>query len=87
MLLEPPKKLITISLYKIVRNPVYISHFLILLGEFLLFGEILLLGYLMLYVIGIHAYLVLFEEKGLEKRFGKEWLEYKTRVLRWIPRV
>ena len=30
---------------------------------------------------------LLAEEKGLEKRFGDEYLKYKARVPRWIPRL
>jgi len=32
-------------------------------------------------------YLPLFEEKDLEKRFGSDYMRYKTNVPRWLPRL
>jgi len=32
------------------------------------------------------VYFLLYEEPGLERRFGEEYLSYKRNVPRWIPR-
>lgn len=34
-----------------------------------------------------HLFSKVFEEPGLKKRVGDEYLEYKQRVRRWIPRI
>jgi protein-S-isoprenylcysteine O-methyltransferase Ste14 len=33
------------------------------------------------------VYIPFREEKGLEKRFGPEYIEYKKHVPRWFPRT
>jgi len=38
------------------------------------------------FALGNAIYFPLVEEKGLEKRFGDDYLEYKQNVPRWIPR-
>jgi protein-S-isoprenylcysteine O-methyltransferase Ste14 len=37
-------------------------------------------------VIVNHAYFLLAEEPGLERRFGDEYRAYKRAVPRWVPR-
>jgi protein-S-isoprenylcysteine O-methyltransferase Ste14 len=39
------------------------------------------------FFIGNAIYFPLIEEKGLEKRFGDEYRDYKANVPRWIPRL
>jgi protein-S-isoprenylcysteine O-methyltransferase Ste14 len=34
-----------------------------------------------------NLYFLLFEEPGLQRRFGKDYLYYKKKVRRWIPRL
>ena len=59
----------------------------------ILFGETILLGspplfYWFAIFFFINAlYIPLVEERGLERRFGTEYLEYKKNVPRWIPRM
>lgn len=85
--IHAPKKFVIEGLYRYVRNPMYVGDFMIFLGEFLFFGHLLLLVYLITAVIFIHLMVIFKEEKALEKKFGKEYLNYKTRVPRWIPYI
>jgi len=82
--IEPPYKLVAKGFYKYTRNPMYFSYFFIILGEFFLFGHMLLFYYFLFIVFLISVYLIFFEEPGLEKRFGEEYLLYKKKVPRWI---
>jgi protein-S-isoprenylcysteine O-methyltransferase Ste14 len=43
--------------------------------------------WMMVFFIGNAIYFPLIEEKGLEKRFGNEYRNYKANVPRWIPRL
>ncbi|MGD9372173.1 MAG: hypothetical protein PVF14_12190, partial [Desulfobacterales bacterium] len=43
--------------------------------------------WLVVFFVGNAIYFPLVEEKGLEKRFGREYLEYKAQVPRWLPRL
>jgi protein-S-isoprenylcysteine O-methyltransferase Ste14 len=77
---DPTKKLITMSLYSHVRNPLILSLIIILVGEAILFASygIALLATLNFVINTI--YFIFSEEPGLEKRFGEEYIEYKKNV-------
>ena len=64
----------------------YLWFFVILLGEFLVFGQLMFLFGFLLAIVGFHLYVVYFEEPGLKKRFGQEYLDYLKKVPRWLPR-
>jgi len=84
---EAPQKLITSGVLQYTRNPMYLGYFSVVLSEFFLFGHILLLVYLVVLALFVHFMVVYVEEKGLEQKFGYEYVEYKKRVPRWIPRL
>lgn len=70
--------------FRFSRNPIYLS------GIILLFGIALLLGSLITFVFPTVLLLILewlyipIEERMLEDTFGSSYLDYKTRVRRWI---
>lgn len=37
-------------------------------------------------MLGIHAFVVLYEEPTLGRTFGTEYDAYRARVRRWLPR-
>jgi protein-S-isoprenylcysteine O-methyltransferase Ste14 len=59
----------------------------------LLLGEAALLGSFPLLVWGVSVfavnavYLPFVEERGLRRRFGEEYDEYRANVPRWLPRL
>ena len=83
---DPPKELVATGLYQYVRNPIYVSVILILLGHFLWFGYASLLLYAGLAFAGTHLFVTLYEEPHLRARFGSRYEDYRSRVPRWIPR-
>lgn len=84
--INPPKKFVTVGLYKFVRNPMYLGAFMIILSEFFIFGHLLLLVYLLIMTVIANFFVILYEEKDLKKRFGKKYIDYIKKVPRWIPR-
>jgi protein-S-isoprenylcysteine O-methyltransferase Ste14 len=84
---EPPRKLVIRGPYRYVRNPMIIGVLLILLAEALLFQSWLIALWMMFFFMGNAIYFPLIEEKGLEKRFGDDYREYRTHVPRWVPRL
>lgn len=83
---DPPKELVATGFYRYVRNPIYIGAFLIFLAHFLWFGYLNLLLYTAFSLIGVHLYIIAFEEPNLKRKFGASYEEYCRRVPRWIPR-
>lgn len=83
---DPPKKLVVTGFYRYVRNPIYVGVLLIFLGHFLWFGYWALLIYTVLAFIGVHVFVVLYEEPTLKRKFGATFEAYLQKVPRWIPK-
>ncbi len=83
---DPPKELVVTGPYHYVRNPGYVGVVFIFLGHFLWFGYWALLNYATLAFIGVHFFVVLYEEPTLKGKFGGSYEEYLKRVPRWIPK-
>jgi protein-S-isoprenylcysteine O-methyltransferase Ste14 len=84
---DPPKKLVVRGPYRFVRNPMISGALLILLAEALFFQSWPIAAWMIVFFIGNCIYFQRIEEKGLEKRFGNDYLEYQAHVPRWIPRL
>ncbi|MGD8369929.1 MAG: isoprenylcysteine carboxylmethyltransferase family protein [Syntrophobacterales bacterium] len=84
---DPPKKLVVRGPYRHVRNPMISGALLLLLAEAMLLQSWPIAIWLVLFFIGNSIYFPLVEEKGLEKRFGDDYREYRANVPRWIPRL
>lgn len=85
--IQAPEKFVVEGLYKFIRNPMYLGDFMIILSEFFIFGHLLILIYLAIIIPFVNFMVIFKEEKQLEKRFGKEYAEYKEKVSRWIPHL
>lgn len=85
--LDPPRELVLSGLYLWIRNPMYLLYVVIVLGEALLYRSFALLAYAIAFWSMTHIYVVAFEERGLERRFGAAYTEYCQRVGRWFPRA
>lgn len=82
--LVPQRTLVISGPYRFTRNPLYLGG-----NVFIFFGAALLFGSPgALLITAAHLPLVdLFirrEERQLEKTFSADWLEYKSRVRRWL---
>jgi protein-S-isoprenylcysteine O-methyltransferase Ste14 len=78
------KSLVTSGFYRITRNPMYLGMLFILLGAAFKFGSFSALLPIPLFVAVIHFNFILGEEEFLEEAFGEDFLEYKSRVRRWL---
>jgi protein-S-isoprenylcysteine O-methyltransferase Ste14 len=84
---DPPLHLVVRGIYRHVRNPMHTGLFGVLFGEGILLRSA---GVLVLaaVVVWVHLlYIPLFEERGLEQRFGEAYRDYKRHVPRWIPKL
>ena len=84
--IDPPKHLVVRGLYRVVRNPMYVAVFWILLGQSLFFKSLWLFYYAIAAGIVIHLFVMFYEEPALRRKFGAEYDAYCRRVYRWLPR-
>ena len=71
------------GLYKVSRNPQWVSFALVLIGFSLMVGSWMVLGLLLVRVIMNH-FRILGEEKALENQYGDSYLAYKNSVPRYL---
>ena len=83
---KPPDILITDGIFKYVRNPMYLGILLIYIAVICFSISLISLGVFIAIFI-VYDKMVKIEEKILEEIFGNEFLEYKKKVSRWIPKI
>ncbi|MBU3940672.1 MAG: isoprenylcysteine carboxylmethyltransferase family protein [Nanoarchaeota archaeon] len=81
---EIPNKLVKYGAFKITRNPCYLGMALTLLGVSIWLGSLVSFIFPFLFIVLTNIFTIPIEEKNLEKKFGKEYLDYKKKVRRWI---
>jgi protein-S-isoprenylcysteine O-methyltransferase Ste14 len=80
----PPQDLVVVGLYRISRNPMYISVVLVLAGWAIGFRSRDLLVYAVAVAVAFHLRVVFGEEPWLSRTHGEQWHRYKERVPRWL---
>ena len=83
---DPTRRLVIIGIYRWVRNPIYLGGASVLLGVAFARQSPTLLVVACLFLPVMHLSVVRKEESRMEHDFGDEYLTYKRRVPRWIPR-
>lgn len=73
----------TTGIYKFSRNPMYASFIFLNTATFLFLPSILLL-FVMIYGMVVHHFIILGEEKYLDREFGDEYRKYMSRVPRYL---
>ena len=81
---EGPTKLEVSGPFAISRHPMYLGMAIILLGTSVVLGSLIAFIFPISFVIVMNVIFIPLEERNLEKIFGKEYLDYKQKVRRWI---
>ncbi len=83
---DAPRRFVAVGPYRWVRNPIYISALLVVLGEAWLFLSLPLMLYAGGMAIGFHLFVIGYEEPTLRQRFGNSYESYLQSVPRWMAR-
>jgi protein-S-isoprenylcysteine O-methyltransferase Ste14 len=84
--MDPPRFIVRGGLFRVVRNPMYLSVLTALAGEALLFRSLALIAWAGIVAIWFHLFVVVYEEPRLCRQFGAAYEEYCRAVGRWLPR-
>jgi len=83
--LWPPRQLVRVGPYRWLRNPMNLGEALLFLAIAMWFASPALAAYALGAWFVFHAFVVLYEEPGLVRRFGRDYEEYARGVGRWLP--
>lgn len=80
------QRLVTYGIFAWVRNPLYVGNLFAWLGVVVASGVLWFLPVAVVLFAVEYTFIVRFEEGVLESTFGEEYLAYKRRTPRWVPR-
>jgi protein-S-isoprenylcysteine O-methyltransferase Ste14 len=80
------QRLVTYGIFSWARNPLYIGNLLIWTGFVIGSGVLWFIPVAIALFAIEYTLIVRYEEGVLESIFGTEYLEYKARTPRWLPR-
>jgi len=80
------QRLVTYGVFSWSRNPLYNGNFLIWMGFVVISGVLWFLPVAIVLFAIEYSFIVRYEEGVLESIFGEEYLAYKRRTPRWLPR-
>ncbi len=85
----PPRRLVVVGFYRYVRNPMYVGFAAGWIGLWVVFGHAnpAAIAAVAAVALGIHLFVVFYEEPTLRRKFGRDYEEYCRNVRRWSPRV
>jgi protein-S-isoprenylcysteine O-methyltransferase Ste14 len=70
--------------YRLSRNPIYVGYLCLLIGIPLALGTYWGLILSPLLIVLFNRLVIRYEETYLERKFGQAYLDYKSRVRRWL---
>lgn len=83
----PTERLVVEGPYRHVRNPMYLSVIALALASGFIYGEAAVLIYAAIAAAFMIAFVRLYEEPTLRRRYGEEYDAYRAAVPGWIPRL
>jgi protein-S-isoprenylcysteine O-methyltransferase Ste14 len=76
--------LVTSGPFHLSRNPIYLGMLIWLIGLAVLLGSLVAFAFPLVFFMLASFYVIPLEEKSMERMFGKQFVEYKQQVRRWL---
>ena len=84
MFTKSTSQIVMLGPFRISRNPIYVGSTVMFMGAAIAFNSLWILGLFPVAVSLVLLGAIRPEEQFLEKKFGQEYLQYKTNVRRWL---
>ncbi len=81
---KPTTMIVVTGPYRFTRNPIYGGFIAIYFGVTFLANALWPVFLFPIVLVVMHYGVIKREERYLERKFGKEYLEYKSKVRRWV---
>jgi protein-S-isoprenylcysteine O-methyltransferase Ste14 len=78
------KQVVTSGIYRFTRNPIYLGFLLLLIGVSVNSGFYWGIVFAPFFILVMNRLVIQKEEAYLEKKFGKAYTSYTSRVRRWL---
>ena len=79
-----PTSFVVVMPYTFTRNPMYLGLATLLMGFAVFFASFAILLAAVIFFVVIDRAVIPREEQTMEWLFGQQYLDYKTRVRRWL---
>jgi protein-S-isoprenylcysteine O-methyltransferase Ste14 len=85
----PPQRLVVVGFYRYVRNPMYVGFAAGWIGLWIVFGQAnpAVIASVAAVALGVHLFVVFYEEPTLRGKFGEDYEDYCRNVSRWWPHL
>ena len=85
----PPQRLVVVGFYRYVRNPMYLGLAVGWIGLWIVLAHAspAAIAAAAALALGIHLFVMFYEEPTLRGKFGADYEEYCRNVRRWWPRA
>ena len=81
---ESASALVRSGVYRITRNPMYVGFAFVLLAWACILGSPWTLAGILMFILYMNRYQIGPEERALTSLFQNQYLEYQTKVRRWL---
>jgi protein-S-isoprenylcysteine O-methyltransferase Ste14 len=81
---ERASSLVTSGIYRLTRNPMYLGLLLGLIAWSVFLSNALAFLFLPAFILYLNRFQIAPEEAALARVFGQEFVDYKSRVRRWL---
>jgi protein-S-isoprenylcysteine O-methyltransferase Ste14 len=79
-----PQTMVTNGLFRISRNPMYLSFLVALIGVWLMLGSLTPLLVIVLFFVVIDTRFIPYEESRMRQVFGQAYVQYTRQTRRWL---
>jgi protein-S-isoprenylcysteine O-methyltransferase Ste14 len=83
---ERPATVLSTGAFRYVRHPLYLGAILFYLGLTVSTASVFSLALLVIIFL-FYNYIASYEERLMEIKFGEDYVSYKKRTGRWVPRI
>ncbi len=83
---ERPATVVSTGAFRYVRHPLYLAAILFYLGLTVSTASVFSLALLVIIFL-FYNYIAGYEERLMEIKFGEEYVGYKKRTGKWVPRI
>jgi protein-S-isoprenylcysteine O-methyltransferase Ste14 len=81
-----PEGMVSTGAFRYVRHPLYLASVLFYVGLAVSTASLIGLGFAIAIFI-FYDYIAGYEEKLLEMKFGEEYISYRKKTGKWLPRI